>query len=85
MELPLDHPQVKAVIRELLFHPKFSAFLEDYSETDQLVNTVYDKLIEIAFPGCTREQVKRLKEQYSMMELSTEITRGSSKKQVVLV
>ena len=66
-ELPLDHPKAKAALKDVLLHPRFGAFLDDYSD-DPLVGTVYEKLIELAFPGLTREQVRRLREYYAKRE-----------------
>ena len=66
-ELPLDHPKARAALKDVLLHPRFGAFLDDYSD-DPLVGTVYEKLIELAFPGLTKEQVRRLREYYVKRE-----------------
>ena len=63
-EFPIDHPKVRAAFKDLLFHPKFSAFLDDFSGEDPLINAVYDKIAEIAFPGLTREQIRRMRDVY---------------------
>jgi len=80
-ELPLDHPKARAALKDILLHPKFGAFLDDYSD-DPLVDTVYDKLIELAFPGCSREQVRRLREYYAKREQAVEVRK---KPRVVVV
>ncbi|MFO7966080.1 MAG: hypothetical protein R6U44_00580 [Archaeoglobaceae archaeon] len=57
----------RGAIKELVLHPKFGAFLDDWKDYDSLVKTTYEKMIEIAFPNnnLSTEQVQRMREQYN--------------------
>jgi len=67
----LNDPEVKAMCKDLLLHPKFGAFLEDYSG-DPLVNAAYNMFSDIVFPGLTRKQIQDLREYYAKRPVKRE-------------